>query len=92
MFCRKEILILEKVTSTLLSNEIRKRPNQVEQEGSGLMAMRMNGKERKVGAHRKRVTFVTRKVIRNNCKHQQEWLKKKGQAVETDINERCIRH
>jgi len=34
---------LEEVTSTLLSNEIRKRPNQEEQEKSGLMVM---GKKR----------------------------------------------
>ena len=39
MLYGKETLILEEVTSTLLSNEIRKRPNQVEQEGSGLVAM-----------------------------------------------------
>jgi len=42
----KETFILEEVTSILLSNEIRKRPNQVEQEGSGLVVMgRKEGKE-----------------------------------------------
>ena len=34
MLYGKETLILEEVTSTLLSNEIRKRPNQEEQIGS----------------------------------------------------------
>ena len=38
MLYGKETLIFEEVTSTLLSNEIRKRQNQVEQEGSNLVA------------------------------------------------------
>ena len=37
MLYAKETLILEEITSTLLSNEIRKRPNQEEQIGSGLV-------------------------------------------------------
>ena len=38
MLCDKKTpLILEEVTSILLSNEIKKRPNQVEQEGSNLV-------------------------------------------------------
>jgi len=43
MLYAKETLILE-VTSTLLSNEIRKRPNQEEQIGSGLVVMRRKGR------------------------------------------------
>jgi len=37
MLYSKETLILKEVTSTLLSNEIRKRPNQEEQTGLGLV-------------------------------------------------------
>ena len=33
----KKTLILEEVTTTLLSNEIKKRPNQEEQDGSSLV-------------------------------------------------------
>ena len=44
----KEALILEEVTSTLLSNEIRKRPNQDAQEGLGLVIMGSKGRGRKV--------------------------------------------
>ena len=40
----KETLILEKVTSTFLSNEIRKIPNQEEQTGSSLVVMGRKGK------------------------------------------------
>ena len=43
----KETLILEEVTSTLLSNEIRKMLNQKEQEGPGLVVT--GRKERKEG-------------------------------------------
>jgi len=38
MLYGKKTLILDEVTSTLLSNEIRKRPNQDKQTGSGLVA------------------------------------------------------
>ena len=44
MLYGKKTLILEEVTSTLLSNEIRKRPNQEEQIGSGLVVTRRKGK------------------------------------------------
>jgi len=44
MLYGKETLILKEVTSTLLSNEIRKRPNQEEQTGFGLVVMRRKGK------------------------------------------------
>jgi len=37
MLYGKETFILEEVTSTLLSNEIRKKPNQEEQTGSSLV-------------------------------------------------------
>ena len=42
-------------------------------------------KERNVWAHQRRVTFVTGKVLENDCKHRQEWLKKKGQAAEEGV-------
>jgi len=45
ILCDKETLILEKVISTLLSNEIRKRPNQEEQTGSDLVIMGGKGRE-----------------------------------------------
>ena len=49
MLYGKETLILEEIMSTLLSNEIRKRPSQDEQEVSGLVVMGRNGRERKKG-------------------------------------------
>jgi len=50
MLYGKETLILEEVTSTLLSNEIRKRSNQEKQKGSGLVVTGSKGKgERKKG-------------------------------------------
>ena len=45
----KKTLILEEVTSTLLSNEIRKIPNQEEQLRSGFVVTRRKGREGKKG-------------------------------------------
>jgi len=45
MLYSKKTLILEEITSTLLSNEIRKKPNQVEQEGLDLVVTRRKGNE-----------------------------------------------
>ena len=66
MLYGKETLILEEVMSTLLSNEIRKRTNQEEQKGSGLVVTgrKEEKKKEKVQAHQRRVTFVKEKVIR----------------------------
>ena len=47
MLYGKETLILKEVTSTLLSHEIKKIPNQVEQEGSSLMVMGRKEREGK---------------------------------------------
>jgi len=49
----KETLILEEITSTFLSNEIRKKPNQEEQTGSSLVVTgrKGRGEGRKVHAH-----------------------------------------
>jgi len=47
MLYGKKTLILEEVTSILLSNEIRKMPNQVEQEGSILVVMGRKEREGK---------------------------------------------
>ena len=44
MLYDKETLILKEVTSTLLSNEIRKRPNQEEQIGSSLVVTERKGR------------------------------------------------
>ena len=44
MLYGKETFILEEVTSTLLSNEIKKKSNQVEQEGSSLVVMGRKGR------------------------------------------------
>ena len=65
MLYGKEALILE-VTSTLLPNEIRKRSNQEKQEGSSLVNTgRKRTWEGKKGlGSSRRVTFITRKVIR----------------------------
>jgi len=51
---------------TLLFDEIRKRPNQEEQKGSGLLVIGRKGKgegKKKVRTHQRRVTFVIGKVI-----------------------------
>ena len=44
MLYGKETLILKEITSTLLSNEIKKRPNQEEQIGSDLVVTGRKGK------------------------------------------------
>jgi len=88
MLYGKETLILEEAMSTLLSNEIRKRPNQDEQNDQiwWLRDEKEEKKERKLQACQRRVTFVTRKVIeRTNASIGKEWLKKKGQAEETNV-------
>ena len=61
MLYGKETLILEEVTSTLLSNEIRKRQNQEGQTGSGLVVTGRKGRrEAKKGLDSSNaVTFVT---------------------------------
>ena len=84
----KETLILEEVTSTLLSNMIRKRPNQEEQIGPGVMVTggKGRGEERKGPSLSKAWYFCHREGHwKNDCKYQQEWLKKKGQAAEANV-------
>jgi len=49
MLYSKETLIFEEITPTLLSNEIRKIPNQEEQTGSGLVVTGRKGREVKKG-------------------------------------------
>ena len=65
MLYGKETLILEEVTSTLLSNEIRKRLNQEEQTGSGLVVIgrKGRGEGRKGPSSSKACHLVTGKVI-----------------------------
>ena len=66
MLYGKETLILEEVTSTLLSNEIRKRPNQEEQIGSGLVVTgrKERGEGKKGPGLSKAYHFCHREVIR----------------------------
>ena len=62
----KETLILEEITSTILSNEIKKRPNQEEQEGLVLMVTgwKGRGEGKKNLGWSKTCHFVTGKVIK----------------------------
>jgi len=87
MLYGKETHILEEVMSTLLSNKIRKRPNQEEQKGSGLVITGRKGREgKKSPGSSKACHFCHRKGHwKNDYKHQQEWLKKKGQAAKIDV-------
>ena len=57
MLYGKKTLILEEVTPTFLSNEIRKRPNQEEQIGSALVVTgrKGRGEGKKVRAHQMHV-------------------------------------
>jgi len=79
MLYDKETLILEEVTSTLLSNEIRKTPNQEEQTRSSLevTGRKGRGEVKKDPGSSKACHFCQKKGHwKNNCKHWQEWLKK----------------
>jgi len=49
MLYDKETIILEEIMSTLLSNDIRKKPNQIEYEGSGLVVMGRKRRKEKFG-------------------------------------------
>jgi len=71
----------------LLSNKIRKRTNQEEQTGSGLVVTGRKEREgRKGPSSSKACHFCHRKDHwKNDCKYRREWLKKKGQAAEADI-------
>jgi len=88
MLYSKKTLILEEFMSTLLSNEIRKRPNQEEQIRSGLVITGRKGRrEGKKGRREGKKGSGLSKVChfchreghwKKDCKHQQKWLKKKG--------------
>ena len=85
MLYDKKILIVEEVTSTLLSNEIRKMQNQEEKTRSGLVVTgrKGRGEGKKSSGSSKACHFCYRKgQWKNDCKHRQEWLKKKSQAAE----------
>ena len=49
MLYGKKTIILEEVMSTLLSNDIRKKPNQIEYKGSGLVVMGRKRRKEKFG-------------------------------------------
>ena len=65
MLYGKKTLMLEDVTSTLLSDEIRKMPNQMSMEDRvwWLRERKEGEKERKVQARQRHVTFVIGKAI-----------------------------
>ena len=69
----KKILILEEITSTLLSNKIRKKSNQEEQTGSSLVVMGRKGRgERKDPSLSKACHFCHREGHwKNDCKLRQ---------------------
>jgi len=74
MLYSKKTLILEEVTLTLLSNEIRKRPNQEEQTGSGLVITGRKGREEKKGLESSKACHFCHREShwKNDCKHRQE--------------------
>jgi len=80
-------LILKEVMVTLLSNEIRKIPNQEEHEGSGLIITGRKGRGGKEGLGSSKVCYFCDREghSKKNCKHRQEWLKKKRQTLEANI-------
>jgi len=87
MLCGKKTLILEEITSTLLSNEIRKMPSQEEKIGSGLVVTGRKEREGKKGlGFVKGVSLLSQgRSLENDYKHRQEWLEKKRQASEADL-------
>ena len=73
MLYGKETLILEKITSTLLFNEIRKKSNQEEQEGLGLMVTGRKGRgdgKKILGSSKACHFYYSEGHWKNNCKHR----------------------
>jgi len=69
----KKNRILEEVTSTLISNEIRKRQNQEEQEGSSLVVTGRKGRRegrRGPGSSKACHFYYRESYWKNNCNHQ----------------------
>ena len=88
MLYDKETLILEEVISTLLSNEIRKRPNKRSKKDRVWWSQEEKEEERRKerSSSSKACHFCHKEDHwKNDCKHKQEWLKKKGQVAEADI-------
>jgi len=85
MLYGKKTLILEEITLTLLSNEIKKRLNQ-EQTRSSLVVTGRKGREGKKGPDSSKACHFCHREghWKNDCKHRQEWLKK-GQATEAGV-------
>jgi len=77
---KRKLSYLEEVTTTLLSNEIRKTPNQNKQEGSGLVTG-SKGRGGKEGSGSSKACHFYHKEghWKKVCKYRQEWLKKKEQ-------------
>jgi len=74
MLYNKKTLILEEITSTLLSNEIRKRPNQEEQTESGWVVTGRKEREGKKGPGSSKACYFCHREYywKNDCKHRQE--------------------
>jgi len=79
MLYGKKTLIVEEVTSTLLSNEIRKRQNQEEQRGSGLVVTGRKGREGKKGSG-----FVKGVSLLSQGMSLEEWLQTLTRVVEEE--------
>jgi len=71
MLYSKKTLILKEITSTHLSNEIRKRQNQVEQEGSSSVAIGRKGKEGKKSLGSSKACHFCQQDWKKDCKHRQ---------------------
>jgi len=71
MLYEKETLILDEATTTLLSNKIRKRPNQIEQEGLSLLVMKKKGEKKSLGSS-KACLFYHKEGNWKNYKYRQE--------------------
>ena len=84
---RKRNFILEEVTTTLLSNEIKK-SNQDERECLGMVVMRRKEREgNKSPSSSKAYHFSYQESLWKDCKPRQERLKKNGQTVKVDVAE-----
>jgi len=66
----KETLFLEEVTTILLSNKIRKKPNRDEQEGLGLVVMGRKGRRGKKSSGSSKVCHLSPGRSKKDCKHQ----------------------
>jgi hypothetical protein len=85
MLYGKDTLDFEEVTGTLLSNEIRKRPNQVGDQGELHVGVGRGGGKTSQGSSR--VCYFCHKEghFKRDCKARQEWMKKKETRGEAGV-------